>query len=103
MQASKLVIIALTFLSLPMVAWAQQQPSSNDADVKSDATELPPRERILQSPRWRRLEQSIDDWLSLQSIYTDEQIAELKSGLKARVQAMSLHSSQTLSMTPKNA
>jgi hypothetical protein len=44
---------------------------------------------MLRSPRWRRLERSFDQWLSVQKIYTTAEIAELKAELQRRVVSMS--------------
>ncbi len=43
------------------------------------------REEILAGPRWKKLVESFDDWMSVQNIYTEGQTAELVRQLKKNV------------------
>jgi hypothetical protein len=45
---------------------------------------------MLEDRRWRRLERSFHEWLSVQSIYTPAEIEALKTRLKERIQGMSI-------------
>ncbi|NIP85447.1 MAG: hypothetical protein GTO03_07750 [Planctomycetales bacterium] len=54
-----------------------------------DAQETADRDKILHSPRWRRMQESLAQWLEVQKIYTAAEVAQLKAGLKKQIAAMS--------------
>ncbi len=47
------------------------------------------REQILESPRWRQVQQEFDKWLSLQVVNTPQQVQQLKAQLNAEIKKMS--------------
>jgi hypothetical protein len=47
------------------------------------------KEQLLASPRWRAIERSFDNWLSVQDIYTPAEMTQMKQQLQNRVRKMS--------------
>ena len=89
MRKQLVLLTTAWLLWVPITVWGQQPASQGDAGSDSVATGESAREKILQSTRWRRLRRSFDEWLSVQNIYTEQQVAELKTRLDQRIQPMS--------------
>jgi hypothetical protein len=88
-------------------AWAQTTKSAGAAAAPAAATppqangtasggpsgfspaEVAAREAILNSDRWKRVESEFGKWLSLQVVYTPQQVAKMRARLHAEVQKMS--------------
>src|SRR5262245_42681276 len=47
------------------------------------------RHKIFESDEWRRLSRAFDEWLSVQQIYSPEEIAAINAELRHRVEHMS--------------
>ncbi len=77
------------FLSLLIALFAapfarsEEAPSGQEPDFSSMS-----KEEILASPRWKRAEQALEDWLSVQNLYTPEELAQLEQRCTARINAM---------------
>jgi hypothetical protein len=78
----------MAYWELSSPAQAQDVPSQQNtaADTGSQESE---RRRILESDRWRRAYRTFNGWLSVQQVYTTEQLAALRAELAARVARMS--------------
>jgi hypothetical protein len=44
---------------------------------------------ILESDRWRRMQRRLNEWLSVQTLYDDDEVAALRDSLRGSVQKMS--------------
>jgi hypothetical protein len=47
------------------------------------------RREILESGRWRRAQRDFEDWLAVQQLYTQQEVAAIRRELKSRVERMS--------------
>ncbi len=54
-----------------------------------DDSGLAARREILDSPRWAAAKAKFDQWLSVQTMYTEDQMRELESALRNRIASMS--------------
>ena len=72
----------ITLFAVPL-AWSADPPSSQESDLDSMS-----KEEILVSPRWQRAEQALEDWLSVQNLYSPEELAQLEKRCNARIDAM---------------
>lgn len=73
----------LLFLLLlaPATALGQQPTSSGYSGPLT-------KEQLLQSSRWRQVQRRFDEWLSVQRIYNDAQVAQVTARFKQQVTAM---------------
>ncbi len=79
--------LALAMLWLTTVSVvAQDSPEATPTDPDTSETET--REQILQSPRWKKLVQRFDAWMSVQELYTEGQTAELVRELTKKVESL---------------
>ena len=76
-----LLVLILTMLGCSSSTLAQQYPGGG-------YTGPPSKEQLLQSSRWRQIERRFNDWLSVQRIYNEAQVAQVKSRLSQQVRAM---------------
>jgi hypothetical protein len=76
--------------SSEQVLRAQQQsdPSQQSAAAAIDSQQAQRRE-ILESERWRRANRAFNEWLSVQQVYTAEQLEAIRAELSAKVAKMS--------------
>jgi hypothetical protein len=72
--------------SSPAPAQDVSPQQNTPADTNSVESE---RRKILDSDRWRRAYRTFNGWLSVQQVYTAEQLAVLRAELAARVARMS--------------
>ncbi len=86
--ASAIFVILMSCFTLsafgqsPEADRAKTDPSSIDAQ---EAT----RRKILDSDRWRRTNRELNDWLSVQQIYSPDEIDAIKSSFAQRIAKMS--------------
>ena len=73
----------------PVASWADESAQRSDSESVTEPQASASREQILQSERWRRLRRQFDEWLSVQEIYSDEEVAALSKNLERRVAKMS--------------
>ena len=59
-----------------------------EASDEEASTAPQTRQEILQSPRWTRAKQQLDEWWSVQSVYDQAQVQALKSELRNRIDLM---------------
>ena len=57
-------------------------PTANSADAAKKAT-------LLASDAWKRLESEFNQWVSVQVVYTPQQMAETKAEMRAEIEKMS--------------
>jgi hypothetical protein len=62
-------------------------PAQHTADSTADSQESERRD-VLESDRWRRAYRNFNEWLSVQQIYTAEEVATLRAELPARIAKM---------------
>jgi hypothetical protein len=56
--------------------------ADGQAGDAADAQQEAARQKILDSDRWRRAEREMNEWLSVQTLYTDEQVAAIQQRLR---------------------
>ena len=79
-----LICLALLFsLGVTSPALSEDAPGEKSLDQMS-------KQEILSSARWQRAEQALEDWLSVQNLYTPAEIDQLEARCTARVDAMNL-------------
>ena len=65
-------------------AWSLQ-PETPDPDGRSATQQQDARQQILDSKRWRIITRQLDEWISVQTFYDDEQAAQLRDKLERQV------------------
>ena len=58
-------------------------------DVNQDFQEAEARNDILSSDRWAAAERQFDEWLSIQTVYSEDEVEAMKSDFRNRIIAMS--------------
>jgi hypothetical protein len=81
------VSLALVLASGTAAPAQEAPPEAAAADA--GASRETQRQEILESARWREAQRKFDEWLSIQQIYSPEEVAALRADLAARVAAMS--------------
>ena len=81
----------LVFAGLLMGASGQLSPVFGQAAVAGDAAnaEEADRREIMESDRWRRATRGLNEWLSVQQLYSPDEVAVLRSQFRSRVAKMS--------------
>ena len=80
------IFLALLFALFAVpIARSEEAPSGQESDLDSMS-----KEEILASPRWKRAEEALEDWLWVQNIYTPAEIDQLEARCTARVDAMNV-------------
>lgn len=88
------ISLVFTFLivatSCGRLSHAQQlaQPAAPAANSAAAANEAA-RQQILQSERWRNAQHGLEQWLSVQQLYTPQEVAVLRAQFKSRIDRMS--------------
>ena len=82
----RFVLLALCW-SVTAATVAGQPPAG--IPPESESSPAYQRRQIMESERWQKLERSFQEWLSVQSIYTPAEIAQLKTQLRNRITSMS--------------
>lgn len=83
------VTVAMAVLCLGIqVSIAQDSAASGSASSQPETSNGETREQILESPAWKKLVQSFDEWMSVQEIYTESQTAELVKELRQKVDSL---------------
>jgi hypothetical protein len=59
------------------------------AKAVSTSNESRAKAEILESDRWRRMQRQLNGWLSVQTLYDDDEVAALRDTLRGSVQKMS--------------
>ncbi len=80
------VLIAICGLS---VAARGQESTSDDRKAAKVDPQDAERQKIFESDEWRQLSRTFDEWLTVQQIYTPEEIATISADLQHRVATMS--------------
>ncbi len=75
-------------LSLTPVAMAENPFRSFGDNTVEVLPEAQTREDVFASPRWSDVVNSMDEWISVQLIYTESQTAELVQGIKDKVDSL---------------
>jgi hypothetical protein len=82
------VLIALLCLNTGIEA---QDAGQKETVARSVDSQDAQRRLILESERWRRANRTFTEWLTVQQIYTEEQIDAVRAGLAAKIARMSPH------------
>jgi hypothetical protein len=69
-------------------AQAQTAPSPVHAPGKTDSQDAA-RRKIMESDRWKMTQRQLNEWLSVQTIYSPDEVAVMRSDLASRVAKMS--------------
>jgi hypothetical protein len=80
-------VVAALWLSLP--AWGQAGPAQPPASSAAAGSQETARREILESERWRQLQRTLDEWLSVQQIYTPAEVAAMREEYRGRIASMS--------------
>ncbi len=59
------------------------------ADLQTACAQTTAREKILDSPEWKKAMQDLEQWSSVQQIYDQQQLAEKKQQLEKKIAGMS--------------
>lgn len=79
------MVVALTSSGWRVLpAQAQGSPGRGTADAQDAA-----RKKIMESDRWRRGEQKFNEWLAVQSIYSPDEVTEIRAEMAESVAKMS--------------
>ena len=76
------LVLLLSVCVIPP-AFSEDAPGEKSLDQMS-------KEEILASARWQRAEEALEDWLSVQNLYTPAEIDQLEARCTARVDAMNV-------------
>ena len=79
-QRDAAAFLFLSTLACCVVCLATQSVNGEEPIGDSPA-EAMARQEIIDSPRWAEAQQQLNDWLSIQSVYTEAQVEALKSEL----------------------
>ncbi len=63
-------------------------PNGNPPTQPSPGVDSMAKEQILNSAEWRQTQQAYNEWLSIQKIYTPEEVQELKAETRAKIAKM---------------
>ncbi len=63
-------------------------PDLSDVSRANDGQEAA-RRQLLESDRWRQARRALNEWLSIQQLYSPDEVAVLRSEFRARVERMS--------------
>ncbi|QDU90355.1 hypothetical protein Pla175_37590 [Pirellulimonas nuda] len=85
------LLIALAAVA-PRPALGQPGGGSPNVDAASDAS----RNVVLESDRWRQARRQLDEWLSVQQLYTQDEVTRMRQELSARIAKMSAGELMTL-------
>jgi hypothetical protein len=80
--------LVLTFSSWQSSAAQQQDPVPQHITSPSADSAEAERRRIFEGDRWRRMSHTLHDWLSVQQVYSAEQVAAIQAELSAKVAQM---------------
>lgn len=87
----RVIAIALGMIS---IGWHRSAVQAQNAPVKEPAagavnSQEAARRKILESDRWRQTLRDLNEWLSVQHIYTPDEVANLRAEFTARIARMS--------------
>jgi hypothetical protein len=90
--------LALAMVLLSTGRSGAQSPNApqSDAGAASDGSRDAERQKILESDRWRAAQRSFDEWVAVQTIYSADEVASLRSELAERVSGMSPEALESL-------
>lgn len=69
-------------------ALGQDRPADQPKPPREQSLDAA-RQEILQSDRWRRMQRNLNEWLSVQTIYTAEQVDAMRADIRKRCESMS--------------
>lgn len=64
---------------------AQPDSTPKAADTTQKQTE---KEKIMSSPEWERARQAFEDWLDVQTMYNEQEVAQLRADLRKEIASM---------------
>jgi hypothetical protein len=81
--------VALAVFALAVYSPALGQAGSARSGAGSAADpQTTSRREILESERWRQAQRTLNEWLSVQQIYTPEEVAAIREAYRLRIDAM---------------
>jgi hypothetical protein len=93
MNISNLSLVAFVLLLVAVDGFtavqAQQVAPAAGATQPAPSSDEAARQQILQSARWQNAARGMEQWLSVQQLYTPQEVTVLKAQFKARVGRMS--------------
>jgi hypothetical protein len=81
--------VFLVSFSAGQFAAVGQDPPTDDISTTPGDSQQAERRQIFESERWRETNRILNEWLSVQTVYTDDEVANLKVELNARTARMS--------------
>jgi hypothetical protein len=85
-----LTILVMQCAGVPSPASGQAPEAvPGEDDTSTGGSEDEARRKILESDRWRRARQEFNEWLSVQTLYDDDEVAAMRASLAERVASMS--------------
>jgi hypothetical protein len=88
MSCSILYLAVIAFAASPVLA-PQQDSFPDPSRILESSPDADQEPQLLDGERWSTVEQLFHEWLSIQSLYSPEEIEELKDQLQQHVQGMS--------------
>lgn len=88
---TRVLAIAVTLISLGQYstpARGQEGKGQDQAAAKTSSQEAA-RRHIMESDRWIQAERQLNEWLSVQTIYTPDEVAAMRADLASRIAKMS--------------
>jgi hypothetical protein len=71
------------------LAWGQTSPAASGTEIPAADANAAARRQIVESDRWKQMRSAFDQWLSVQQIYTMDEVASMRAELNDRARAMS--------------
>lgn len=91
-RVPSIVVFVVVIAALNRGETSHAQQAAPAAGAASDATAAAneaARQQILRSDRWRNAARGLDQWLSVQQLYTPQEVTILRAQFKARIDRMS--------------
>lgn len=82
MQFGACAVLSVAFCALNTQASRAQAPTAGMSENSAKA-------QILNSPRWKQMIEEFNKWLSIQVVYSPQQVQDIKSRLQVEIQTMS--------------
>ncbi len=78
------LVLGVAILAVQCSLARAQSPSATAADPQAAA-----RQKVLDSDRWRQTQRRLNEWLSVQQLYTPEEVTEMREQFAEKISGMS--------------
>ncbi len=78
------LVLGVAVLAVQCSLTQAQSPSATTADLQAAA-----RQKVLDSDQWRQTQRRLNEWFSVQQLYTPEEVAEMREQLAKKISGMS--------------